>query len=246
MTMNEPPTGSGLIASPWFRWAVRAVVVFPIIVAAVRAVATGWFPVGDSALLAIRAHDVGTSNHPLLGSWTSASLTLGTDVNNPGPLYPDLLAPFMWTVGRWFSIGTAIAVGVASVNASFALFTGWVGHRIGGWRVERWALLMVAALTWSMGSELLIDIWQPHALLVPFACFLVLTVGLIDGHWRLVPFWLAVASLIVQTHIGYVYVLAVLGLVVVGGGIVAITRHGRTLDELLRDRTFWGSVGEGT
>jgi hypothetical protein len=24
-------------------------------------------------------------------------------------------------------------------------------------------LLLVAALTWSMGSELLIDIWQPHA-----------------------------------------------------------------------------------
>jgi hypothetical protein len=73
-------------------------VVLPIVVAVVRALVHGWFPIGDAALLAIRAYDVGTSHNPLLGSWTSASFALGIDVNNPGPLYPDLLAPFMWDV----------------------------------------------------------------------------------------------------------------------------------------------------
>ena len=71
--------------SHW-RWALRLAVLLPIVVAVVRAVANDWFPVGDNALLAIRAADVGTRHHPLLGSWTSASLALGTDVNNPGPL----------------------------------------------------------------------------------------------------------------------------------------------------------------
>ena len=203
------------------RWALRAAVVLPIVVAAVRAVATGWFPVGDSALLAIRAADVGTSHHPLLGSWTSASLTLGVDVNNPGPLYPDLLAPFMWTIGRLAGIGPAVAIGVASVNAAFALGIAAVGDRLGGWRVERWTLLLTAALTWSMGSELLIDIWQPHALLLPFTCLLVLTVGLVDHRWPLLPAWLGVGSLVVQTHIGYVYVVGVLGLVVVAAWAAA-------------------------
>ena len=34
--------------------------------------------------------------------------------------------------------------------------------------MQRWMLLACAALTWAMGSELLIDIWQAHALLLPF------------------------------------------------------------------------------
>lgn len=226
----------------WVRWTVRALVIVPIVVASARAVATGWFPVGDSALLAIRATDVGTSHHPLLGSWTSASLTLGTDVNNPGPLYADLLAPFMWTFGRWFDTGTGVAIGVGAVNAGFAGVTAWVGSRLGGWRVERWTLVMVAGLTWSMGSELLIDIWQPHALLIPFTCLLTLTVALLAGRWTMLPAWLAVASLIVQTHIGYVYVLVVLGLLVAGFGIAAWRSSRPTARELLADHTLRWSV----
>ncbi len=228
---NEPPR--------WLQWSIRTLVVLPIVVASVRAVATGWFPVGDSALLAIRAYDVGTSDHPLLGSWTSASLTLGTDVNNPGPLYPDLLAPFMWTIGRWSGIGTGVAIGVGAVNTGFALATAWIGSRIGGWRVERWVLVMLSALTWSMGSELLIDIWQPHALLVPFMCFLMLTVGVVGGRWTMLPGWLAVASLIVQTHIGYVYVLGVFGLMVVALGVAALLADARPPRRVLDDRTTW-------
>ena len=60
-----------------------------------------------------------------------------------------------------------------------------------------------------MGSELLIDIWQAHALLLPFLAYLVLMVGMADGQARWVPWAAAVASLLVQTHISYVYVLAV-------------------------------------
>jgi hypothetical protein len=216
--------------------AMRVAVVLPIVVAALRALLTGWFPVGDSALLAIRAADVGTSHHPWLGSWTSASLTLGVDVNNPGPLYPDLLAPFMWTIGRVAGIGPAVAVGVATINACSALAIGWVGNRLGGWRVERWTLLMAAALTWSMGSELLIDIWQPHALLLPFVWFLLLTVGLVDRRWSLLPWWLGVGSLIVQTHIGYVYIVVVLGLMVVVVGAAALRSTDAAAGALLRHR----------
>ena len=51
---------------------------------------------------------------------------------------------------------------------------------IGGWAMQRWMLLACAALTWIMGSELLIDIWQAHALLLPFLAYLVLMVGLAE------------------------------------------------------------------
>lgn len=239
-------TESSVDADPrpiWLPTALRVLVVVPIVVAVVRALVTGWFPVGDSALLALRAFDVGTADHPLLGSWTSASLTLGTDVNNPGALYADLLAPFMWTIGRWFGIGPATALGVGTVNATFALLTIWVGRQLGGWRSERFAILLVVALTWSMGSELLIDIWQPHALLLPFACLLYLTTSLIAGRWRLVPLWLGVVSLVVQTHLGYVYVVGVLVLLVGGHGLAALRSAGTSPGRLARHRLTWWSVG---
>lgn len=240
IVVAEPRAGDGDVtggyrepAAGW-RWTARVAVLVPIVVAVVRALAHGWFPIGDAALLAIRAYDVATPNHPLLGSWTSASFALGIDVNNPGPLYPDLLAPFMWTFGRVFGIGVATAIGVGTINAVAALGTALVGARIGGWRAERWMLLLVAALMWSMGSELLIDIWQPHALLLPFCALVALTVAVACGDTMMLPVWLGVASLIVQTHVAYVYAVSVLVL------IVAIALALRLRAE--RGDEPWGSV----
>lgn len=227
-------------SSGW-RWAARAAIVLPIVVAVVRALAHGWFPIGDAALLAIRAFDVATPHHPLLGSWTSASFALGIDVNNPGPLYPDLLAPFMWTFGRAFGIGVATAIGVGAINAAAALGTACVGARIDGWRAERWMVLMVAALTWSMGSELLIDIWQPHALLLPFCLLVALTIAVACGDTAMLPVWVGVASLIVQTHVAYVYAVGALA-VVAAVAIVVQLRVARA-DEPWRQ--FAGHVARG-
>jgi hypothetical protein len=228
--------GRGAEPSTSWRWAARAAVLLPIVVAVVRALVHGWFPIGDAALLAIRAYDVGTSHNPLLGSWTSASFALGIDVNNPGPLYADLLAPFMWTFGRAFGIGTATAIGVGTINAAAALGTALVGARVGGWRTERWMLLLVAALTWSMGSELLIDIWQPHALLLPFCALVALTIAVACGDVIMLPVWVAAASLVVQTHVAYVYAVGVLAVVVTVTLVLQL--RGARGDER------WGSVAQ--
>ena len=69
--------------------------------ATVRALARGWQPLGDNGILLVRARDVGTAHHPLLGPWTSASQLLDMDVNNPGPLYFDLLALPVRLLGPW-------------------------------------------------------------------------------------------------------------------------------------------------
>lgn len=248
-TPTDPPRPDDSAPGPWERrrGMLRLLVVLPIVVAVVRALITGWFPVGDSALLAVRAFDVGTHHHPLLGSWTSASLALGVDVNNPGPLYPDLAAPFMWTVGRALGIGPATALAVGAINVAAAIGTIAAGRALGGWRAERWMLVLVAALCWTMGSELLIDIWQPHSLLLPFVCLLVLSAGIVGGRLRLAPWWLAVLSLVVQTHVGYVYLaVALSGLVAVAlvRRLVAEARgQSRTVGETLaawaRRRITW-------
>ena len=186
------------------RAACVAAAVLPIVAAVGRALRHGWHPVGDAALLAIRVRDVATGHHPLLGSWTSASLSVGRDINNPGPLYQDLAAPLAKLVAP--GGGVALAVGLLNVLAVVGISA--AARHVGGWSLQRWSLLAAAALSWSMGSELLIDIWQPHALLLPFVAFLFLLLGIAECRGRCVPWAVLVGSLLVQTHIGYAYVVA--------------------------------------
>jgi hypothetical protein len=165
-----------------------------------------WFPIGDSAQLYLRAADVGTSNHPLLGAWSSASISLGTDLNNPGPIYADLIAPF----AHVFSPGVGNVIGVTLIN--IACFIGAViaAHRIGGWRFERIIILAGSALAWMIGSELLFDMFQAHALMFPFLAGLVLMVGAIDGQTWVWPWLVVVLSVILQTHISYAYIVSLM------------------------------------
>ena len=182
-----------------------AVVVLPVVTAVWRALRTDWFPIGDSALLYIRARDVLSTHHPLLGSWTSASLSVGENMNNPGPMYQDLLLP----ATQLFGFSSAAAIGVGLVNALTIVGVSSAARSIGGWAMQRWMLLACAVLAWVMGSELLIDIWQAHALLLPFLLLLVLAIGLAVGRWHLLPWSAGVATLLIQTHISYVYALGV-------------------------------------
>jgi hypothetical protein len=190
----------------WARAALVGIVLVPIAVAIVRAMRADWFPIGDSAQLYTRARDVLTAHHPFYGSWTSASQSVGENMNNPGPMHDDLLAP----VARMLPFSSAAALAVGLVNGLVIVLTSWIARVIGGWAMQRWMVLACALLVWIMGSELLIDIWQAHALLLPFVLMLLVTAGLGLGRWSLLPWAAGVATFLVQTHISYVYVLAVL------------------------------------
>jgi hypothetical protein len=176
--------------------------VVPFVTAAVRAIRNDWFPIGDSALLYLRTADVGTQHHPLLGSWSSASLSLGRNINNPGPLYDDLMAPF----AHLFSTGVGNVIGVSAINLGFAVLAGLAARRIGGAAFETWALVTATALAWMLGSEVLFDTFQAHALLFPFFAALVLLTGAMTGHRWTWPWLVFTWSLILQTHISYAYI----------------------------------------
>lgn len=183
------------------RWVVigaAALAIVPIVIATGRALAGGWLAVGDNANFLIRSRDVLTSHHPLLGTWTSASLTIGTNVDNPGPLLFDVLA----LPARLGGSG-GLAVGVALLNAACIAGIAAFGARAGGLRLALAGVAAAAGLSWSMGSELLFDPWQPHSLLLPFLFLLVLVVDMVRGDLVALPLAAFVASLIVQTHLSY-------------------------------------------
>jgi hypothetical protein len=200
----------------WLPVAAVVAAVIPVVVATVRALARGWIAIGDDGLLLLRTQDVATANHPLLGTWTSASLTAGRNLNNPGPLWYDLLAPFVRIAGP--SVG--FAIGVMAANVAAIVGAAVVARRIAGDRAMTLVALLSAGLAWSMGSELLFDAWQPHSMILPFWLVLVLAWGVATGDLVLLPWLVGVASLVVQTHLSFVYVTAAVGAaaVVVGLG----------------------------
>jgi hypothetical protein len=206
-------------------WAARASVaaaVLPILVAGARAAAGGWYPIGDNAFFALRARDVLTEHHPWLGTWTSASLSVGVDLNNPGPLLFDLLA-----LPAKLNPEGGLAIGVAVLNAAAVLLIAWFAHRVGGPRTVTLMMVTAAALGWTMGSELLFDPWQPHSLLFPFLALLVLGWAMAAGELLALPWAVGVGSLILQTHMSYV--LLVPGVLVLGvaAGLLVLRRRWR-------------------
>ena len=212
---HEPDGGvpSGVDDPPrWVRTGATAVVIVPFLTAVLRALRSDWFPVGDNALLFIRTRDVLTEDHPFLGSWTSASLSVGENMNNPGALYDWLVAPF----AHLFPPGPAAAMGVAAINIAMVCLISWSAHRVGGWAFQRWVLLATALMAWSMGSELLIDIWQANALIFAFIALLILAIGIGAGDDGLLPWAAFVTTLLLQTHISYAYIFVFIVVGVVG------------------------------
>ena len=201
--------------------AVLLAVNVPIIVAVVRALAHGWQPVGDNGILLVRARDVATSHHPLLGSWTSASLVLDKDVNNPGPLYFDAIAPTVKLLGPW----VGVAVGVMLVNMAASSLAVLAARRISGTESMVAVAIVTVGLQFAMGSELLFDMWQPNALVLPFLAFLVVVTVLATGDLVMAPWVVGLGSLIVQTHMSHAAL--VLALTVAGavGCVLSLRRR---------------------
>ncbi len=199
-----------------------ALVLVPIAVAATRGVRGGWIPIGDNAFFAVRARDVFTSHHPLVGTWTSASLTVGRDINNPGPLFFDLLALPAKLGGV-----AGLAIGVAILNAACVIGIAFTAGRRAGPIGTAAAMFATGALVWSMGSELLYDPWQPNALLLPFLLLLTLVWSALQGVLSALPWIVAISSVIVQTHFSYAVLIGVLAAVALGGLAATVIRGRR-------------------
>lgn len=184
--------------SRWLVPAAAVATILPIVIATVRALADGWTAIGDNANFLVRSGDVLTAHHPLLGTWSSASLAIGEDVNHAGPLMFDLLAIPVKLGGSG-----GLAVGVALVAIVSVVGIAVFGGRAGGPRLALGSLVAAAGLAWTMGPSLLYDPWNPHVVLLPFLLLLVLVVAMATGDALALPVAAGVASLIVQTHLTY-------------------------------------------
>jgi hypothetical protein len=183
-------------------WIIAAL---PIVVVTGRAIARGWLPVGDNAFFAIRARDVLTEHHPVVGAWSSGSLTVDVNVNNLGPLQLDLLAlpaKIDWTAGT--------AVGVAAVNVAAIVLACVFARRVAGTLASLVVAAGAAGLTWSLG-ELVYEPRQHHALVLPSFAYWVLAWAVASGHVRALPWAVLAGSFVLQTHLSYAVLVPLMG-----------------------------------
>ena len=217
------PLASKVEQPRWLRRLAAACVlaaILPIVVATVRAVASDWIAIGDNAFFGLRAADVLTEHHPWLGLWSSASVVTGLDVNHPGPLLFDLLAIPVRIGGP----DAGVAVGIGLLNIACVVGIAIVARRQAGLAGVVTAMAAAAALGWALGSELLYEPWQPHSLLFPTLCVLFLLWALACGDVAILPWAVATASLIMQTHGGYLAIVPLLGAAAVAAGGVRLWR----------------------
>lgn len=222
------------------------VALVPVVVAVGRKWQQRWVPIGDNALIELRSRDVfSIGDFPFLGTWSSASLTAGKDLNHPGPLLFDLLAIPV----RLFGGARGVALGVGLINAAAIIGIAVAAHRIRGRSGALAATSIAAALAWTLGSGMLTDPWNPHVLVLPCLALFVLAWGVASGHLSMLPWLIVVGSLCLETHLGYAYLVPAMTLVALLGAGAVYRRRWR-VDRAVRGGDLamirrWGLVSVG-
>jgi hypothetical protein len=179
--------------------ATGLVAALPVIVATVDVATSGWRPLADDALIAIRAHDVFTSNSPLLGPWSSGyTAVVGEDTFHPGPLLFWLLA-----VPARVPWPPALEVTAGLVNIACVCGMVALAHRRGGRPLMFATAIAVPIMLGSLPAEAYSDIWNPSVPLLPLGLLIFVAWSVACGEYRLLPLMLLLASFVPQCHLSF-------------------------------------------
>jgi hypothetical protein len=191
-------------------WALALLAALPALVLAVASLGESWHSVADHAAIELAVRDVGTADTPLVGPYSRYGW------NHPGPSLFYALAPALRLVGSadGLLVGSALLNGVA-IGAAVV-----VAGRRGGLALAGLLATLVLAMSLAMGTELLRDPWNPWLAVFPFVAAAVATWGVTTGSARSLPLAVVAASFSTQAHLGYLPLVAALGLVVAGALVV--------------------------
>ncbi|MBX3284261.1 MAG: hypothetical protein KF703_02870 [Actinobacteria bacterium] len=182
--------------------ALLLLVAAPIVAAGWSRERQHWYPEGDDATIVLLSRDTFSSHPPLLGMISTGGASLDDpELHHPGPLELYLLSPFAH-VGRQPVPGVtvaAVAVGVVALGA-----LGWALLRLGGPGLAGAGLVAAGLVLWGLGGDVPASVWNPFVVAVPFAAFLALAVATAGRRPGLLPWMLAAASFVMQTHLSYV------------------------------------------
>lgn len=192
----------------------------PLIVAVAQRVGQQVVPVGDLAITDLAVRDVSRGHLTLLGPYSRYGW------NHPGPAMFVLMAPFQWLSGgaAWGTILGANVLKALGIGLSIR-----EGERLGG-RAAAVVVAVVLALSLApLGAEFAIDPWNPWIAVVFLPATVLGTVSVLSGHrWALLPLVFS-ASVMTQSHVGFVPIVGVIGLTAVALVVLDRGARGRVL-----------------
>src|SRR6266480_1329731 len=171
---------------------VVAVTLLPLAATVASIARVPWHPVSDIALEVLRIGDVGGRHTPLVGVYSRFGWS------HPGPALFWVLAPFRWLLGR-----TGVLLGVAVLNAGAITGALVMSRRRGGVPLAMLTGLVVLLLMQGLGTDLLVDPWNPWVPVLPFLAYLLLAWSVAERDLITLPWLVGVGSFVVQLHIGY-------------------------------------------
>lgn len=174
---------------------VVALAICPVVVGGLSLIGDTWLPVNDWSHMVFRTSQVGTSDTPLVGPYSVHGWA------HPGPLIFWVAAPLYRLTGEdarsllWM----AAAINCATIAALAAV----------AWRRGRWPLLLAvmtvaALLVHGLGPEIVDDLWNPYAPLLPFLLTVFLVWDAALGRRRALIEAILPASFAAQSHVAFV------------------------------------------
>ncbi|MCB0972160.1 MAG: hypothetical protein KDA97_11700 [Acidimicrobiales bacterium] len=206
------------------RWAVIVAVagfaVVPFTSAAI-ALAQGWQPTGDVAVIGLRSRDVAGAEIPLLGQTSTAEELTGTPANHPGPIEYWVLAASTAVAGP----RAGMVLGIAAINGLALAGTVWLAHRRGGVALIGLVAATTAGLVASLGSGSLHDPFNPEVATYPMLLAVLATWSVVVGDLRIAPILAAALVVVGQVHLAGIAIAVPLALLALVAVLDAARRH---------------------
>lgn len=199
------------------RICIVVVAAAPGLAATISVIGIHWVPGGDQAIEVLRTTDVGGSGTPLVGPWSRWGWA------HPGPALFWLLAPTQHLFGN---DGVLLACGLLSTASAAGVAA--VAIRRGGTVLGAIAGLGVVVFLGGMGLSIAVDPWNPYVALLPFLLFVLLIWSVVCDDLVMAPVAAIVGSFCVQSHVGFLPLVAGLSAGALGAVAVRHAWHARS------------------
>jgi hypothetical protein len=221
----------------WVAIVLVAALATPFVVALLSLRSPRWYPIGDQAVIEMRLRDVLSWHPPLVGAWGRYGAA------HPGPLYFYLLAPIYRVFGStaWAMQSAAIGLHLAAL-----IVVVWAAVRRGGAALALGVSTVLALLVHFFGAGTFTDPWNPYAVILWWAVFLMAVWSVLCDDYPLLPVVAFAGSLVVQAHVGYLLGVLGLGALAVGAGFrAALINEARSSTLRTFGRWVFVSLGIG-
>lgn len=206
-----------------------------------RALADGWIPSNDDALIVLQARDVLSTDPPLIGQPSTSELYAdGLTARHPGAIEFYLLALPIRVLGP--AVGTLLTA--AALAGAAVLITAWIAFRRAGPAVALGATVLLSGAMWSSGLAVLSDPLSSNVGGYPLIAGTALAWALWCDDRRLWPLAVAVWSFTIQQHLAIFGIAGIVAAWGTAGAVVLTLTHRREVGRLASSAR-WAAVSVG-